>query len=174
MATTCKLIAKTTLGSAASSIEFTSIPGTYTDLLCVASARSSFTSASVHFRVVDIRPNGATTNLSSRQLYGAGSTAGSESFASNIYAYITNNSGTTSTFGAIEIYIPNYAGSTNKSISVTSLAESNDASKNIMSALAGLWSSTTAISSLELNAATAAGVQFMSGSSFYLYGITKA
>ena len=41
MATTCKLIAKTTLGSDAAEIDFTSIPATYTDLYLVTSIRGT-------------------------------------------------------------------------------------------------------------------------------------
>ena len=72
MATTMKLIAKTTLGASASNIEFTSIPDTYTDLFLVCNMRTDYSG------VTDImlRFNGAAndTGHSSRELRGDGST----------------------------------------------------------------------------------------------------
>jgi hypothetical protein len=174
MATTCKLIAKTVLGSSASNIEFTSIPGTgYTDLLVVCSLR---TDRSVHAETVKLTLNGASTNYSERMLYG--DSVGVASYAQSL-AYLgaifcDSASATSSTFGNAEIYIPNYAGSTNKSVSATSVTEHNSATQNqaYITAFAGLWSSTAAITSLKLAPVT--GPNFVSGSSAFLYGITKA
>lgn len=174
MATTCELIATTTLGSDTTSVTFTSIPQTYTDLYCVVSARSSHTSATAHYRSFLVYPNGSSSNGSRRDLYAVGSTAGSQSGADLSFGIASNSSATADTFGSTEIYIPNYAGSTNKSISLTGVAESNNASYNGIFVSAGLWSDTSAITSLELNANTPSGTQFKAGSSFFLYGITKA
>lgn len=173
MATTCKLIAKTVLGSSASNIEFTSIPATYTDLLVVCSLR---TDRAVHAETVRLTFNGASTNYSERMLYG--DSAGATSY-SNTTAYLgaifaNSASATSSTFGNADIYIPNYAGSTNKSVSATSVTETNSGTQNqaFIGAFAGLWSSTAAITSLRLAPVT--GPNFVSGSSAYLYGILKA
>lgn len=164
-----KLIAKTVLGSDASNVEFTSIPSTYTDLLILASARSSRAS---HSDGILIQFNGSTSNLSSRWLWGSGSGTGSSSSASiALVGETAGDSATSSTFGNGEIYIPNYAGSTNKSISATGVSETN-ASVVGMSANAALWSNTAAITSIKL--LPDVGPNFKSGSSFFLYGITKA
>jgi len=171
MATTCKLIAKTTLGSSASNIEFTGIPGTgYTDLVVFCSIRTDRASAT---DVVKLRFNGASddTDLSSRLMYGTGSSTASENY-SYLYAMLTcAANATSSTFGNGMIYIPNYAGSTNKSTSSESASE-NNATAGYNFAGAGLWSSTSAVTSIKLFPLF--GTNFVTGSSAFLYGITKA
>lgn len=173
MPTTCKLIAKNVLGSSASSISFSSIPGTYTDLLVVCSLR---TDRSVYAETVKLTLNGASTNYSERMLYGdsVGVASYSQSLAYLGAIFCNAASATASTVGNAEIYIPNYAGSTNKSVSATSATESNSATQThaYIGAFAGLWSNTAAITSLTLAPVT--GPNFVSGSSAYLYGITKS
>ncbi len=170
MATTMKLIAKNVLDTTAASITLSSIPATYDDLLLVMSLRSN--RASLDYTDVRGRFNGATsdTNHSGRYLFGSGSTtaSGTESFCR--FAYATGATATSSTFSSTEIYIPNYAGSTNKSYSMTTVHE-NNSSTAYMIAYAGLWSSTSAITSIEVIADASS---FVSGSSFCLYGIKKA
>lgn len=164
MSTTCKLIAKNVLGTAASSVSFTSIPGTYTDLLLLSSVRASTTSD--YFW---IRFNGVSTNLSGRSLYGQnGSTATSISIAP--YARMVQSDHTANTFSSNSIYIPNYAGSTNKSLSVDAVYSTNSA-LSLLDAVAGLWSSTAAIIQVDLIPNSG---DFAISSSFFLYGITKA
>ena len=169
MATSMKLIGKITLGSDAADVTFSDIPGTYTDLLIVASARSSRAS---HSDSIHVQFNGSTSNLSSRWLWGSGGGTGSSSSSTKAFAgEFAADSATASTFGNGEIYLPNYAGSTNKSFSATGVSETN-ATVVGMSATAGLWSSTSAITSIKL--LPDVGPNFKSGSSFFLYGITKA
>ena len=168
MATTMKLIAKTSLGSDASSIEFTSIPGTYTDLLLMTSLRSDRADVA---DVVKLQFNSNTSNYSARSILGTGSSALSTTYSGSEAGYSTAGSNTANTFSNDEFYIPNYAGSTNKSFSVTSVTETNNATA-YMHALAGLWSNTAAITSLKLTVLY--GTNFKSGSSAFLYGITKA
>jgi hypothetical protein len=168
-----KLIAKNVLGSSASNVEFTSIPGTgYTDLLLVISARSD--RSGFDSDLIEMTFNSSTTGYSWRQLYGNGSSAASYSYTT---AYVsggrcTGAASTSSTFGNSECYIPNYAGSTNKSISMTGVGETNATTAG-MDAVAGLWSNTAAITSIKLTA-SGSGVTFASGSSFFLFGISKA
>lgn len=170
MATTCKLIAKVSLGSDAANIEFTDIPGTYTDLYLVASLRSDRSSMA---DIVKARLNGATsdTSHSSRELTGNGSAAGSSAYSAAYPLYCAGNTATSNTFGNGEIYFPNYAGSTNKSFSGTSVQETNG-SESYIQASACLWSSTAAITAIKL--LPTYGSNLKSGSTAYLYGITKA
>jgi hypothetical protein len=168
MATTCKLLAKEILGSTTASVTISSIPATHDDLLLIVSPRSTH----VGQTGLDMRVNGDTgSNYSTRRLYGTGSAAGSDSYTTTqAYVGIMPGTDTTDVFGSAEIYIPNYAGSTNKSFSSSGCTEKNTTASFIVVA-ANLWSSTAAITSITLfpdNASLA------SGTSVYLYGIKKA
>jgi hypothetical protein len=172
MATTCKLIAKTTLGSTAADVTLSSIPQTYDDLVILYSARVASSGTSF---VLKARVNGATadTSHSCRELYGEGSGApGSRSLSYLSVGWAPGTSATADTFSSAEIYIPNYTGSSNKSFSSCSVLE-NNATYGAATVVAGLWSSSSAISSLTLLPSSGTD-SFASGSSFYLYGITKA
>ena len=169
---TFEKIAFTEVGSGgASSIEFNSIQANWTDLclkLSVKTNRSGTFQANML-----IAFNGVTTNLSSRILRGLDTSANSYSAASGIeYSADGNGSTATSTFGNADIYIPNYAGSTNKSLSIDSVAEANEANQfNYLTA--GLWSSTSVITSIQITSKDA-GTTFLQYSTATLYGIKKA
>ena len=147
MADTFVKIATVTVGAGgASTIDITSIPSTYTDLQVVLSGRGNNSSYSNMY--VGIKFNSSGSNLSSKVLYGSGVGAGSFS-DTTIYAPVDASGSTTSTFGSYQAYIPNYAGSTYKSVSIESVAEKN-ASQIDMYMTAGLWSNTAAITSITL------------------------
>jgi hypothetical protein len=168
MANTFTLIASSTVGAGgASSIDFTSIPSTYTDLVLVCSLRVS--RASVVNNTV-IKFNGSSTSYSERVLYGNGSSAGSYS---DTQIYDVNNAAnsTASTFANSQFYIPNYAGSTNKSVSNDSVSETN-ATAATAQLVAGLWSNTSAITSISLT--DYSGTNFVQYSTAYLYGVKNA
>lgn len=164
MAKTMKLIAKQTLTGTATSVTFSSIPGTYTDLMLVGSYFNTGTVDNVIMRF-----NGATndTNHSGRRIYGTGSSALSDSYSFVLLSATFGSSGPTSA----EAYIPNYAGSTAKSISSTGVTE-NNATLGYIYVGAGLWNNTAAITQITL--LHLSGSSFDTGSSFFLYGITKA
>ena len=167
-------IASVTVGSGgASSIEFTSIPSTYTDLVVKLCSRNDAATTVGGFWV---EFNGSTSNLSCRFLYGTGSATGSVADGTAIFGYTNADSSTSDTFNNAEIYIPNYAGSTNKSVSIDSVMENNASGAN--SALtAGLWSSTAAITSLKLrtfNNSNSALANFKQYSTAVLYGIKNS
>jgi len=168
MPNTFTLIASSTVGAGgASSIDFTSIPSTYTDLVLVCSLRVS--RASVVNNTV-IKFNGSSTSYSERVLYGNGSSAGSYS---DTQIYDVNNAAnsTASTFANSQFYIPNYAGSTNKSVSNDSVSETN-ATAATAQLVAGLWSNTSAITSISLT--DYSGTNFAQYSTAYLYGVKNA
>ena len=171
MATTCKLIAKNVLGSDTATVTFSSIPGTYTDLLVVASHRTT-ASGNAQTYVLNMNINGVSTDRTWRRL-GAynGNQTYSDSGTGATTAICPGSTVTADTFGSTQIYFPNYAGSTNKSFSVDDVTENNSSTNNSITPLAGLWSSTAAIT--ELSFAAGSG-NLKSGSSFFLYGITKA
>jgi hypothetical protein len=154
-----------TVGSGgASSIDFTSIPSTYTDLLLKVCGRDGSISGTF-----ELRPNNATTNRTTKELYGTGAAAGSQSQTA-FYFDMEPSNYTASTFGSADIYIPNYAGSTNKSFSVDATSE-NNATTSYMRMAAWLWSSTAAITSLYLYPSSGSIQQYSTAS---LYGILKS
>lgn len=170
MANTFVKIATVTVGAGgAASMDFTSIPSTYTDLCVKICART--TNAAVNDNV-SIRPNGNTTNRSARRLYGQGISALSDTLTDIVVGNIAGANATASTFGNAEFYLPNYAGSSNKSFSNDGVNESNVATGVAMSIVAGLWSSTAAITSLNLY--TESGSNFVQYSTATLYGISKS
>ena len=150
------------------SIDFTSIAASWTDLCIKFSLRSNHASVA---DFVKIRFNGSSTSYSLRALYGVDSTAASQSFTELLGA-IDGNTATSSTFGNGEYYIPNYAGSTNKSLSVDSIGESNAANGSYAWFGAGLWSNSAAITSIALTPFN--GTSFNQYSTATLYGIKKA
>ena len=169
MAITYTAIATTTVGAGgASSIDFTSIPNTYTDLLIKISTRS--TVAGTGQDDINVTFNGSTSSYSWRNLLGSGSSAISQSGGtSNIrMSAVSPNAGTTSsTFSNAELYIPNYAGSNNKSVSIDMVSEANQAS-TYMGLVAGLWSNSSAITQVTFTGASGNFVQYSSAT---LYGI---
>jgi hypothetical protein len=174
MANTYTLINSSTVGSGGvSTFSFSSIPSTYTDLKFVMSARQSTASIAADVTVVF---NGASANNSNKYLYGDGTSANS---GTNGYTpslnYISigvGNNATANTFSNVEMYVPNYAGSNNKSFSVDSVGESNQSTSVFQIMIAGLWSSSSAINQITVAPATA--VNFLQYTTFYLYGISKS
>jgi hypothetical protein len=164
------LVSTVTVGSGgAASIDFNSIAQTGTDLLVQFSGRGNF--AAVGEAVV-ITFNGSSTGYSWRNLYGNGSSAASGSGSSTSLQLIMGMNGTSATsntFSNVSIYIPNYAGSTNKSISYDGVHE-NNASQAGQAIVAGLWANTAAITSIALSFF---GFDFLQNSTASLYLITK-
>jgi hypothetical protein len=167
MANTFELIASTTLGSAQANIDFTSIPSTYTDLCLKFSARTAQAEVATWLKIAF---NGSAASFSSRYLVGNGSAASSNTLAQYGGDGVSANA-TASTFSNVEIYIPNYAGSANKSYSVDSVTE-NNATSAFALLIAGLWSNTAAINQITLTPNT--GANFVQHSSAYLYGVKNA
>jgi hypothetical protein len=165
-----KLIETKTLTVAAASIEFTSIPQTFTDLVVVWSLR---TSRAATIEGVLIAFNGSSANFTHRALYGTGPTAASGSGASGRAGVVNGNTSTANTFSNAYLYIPNYAGSTNKSYSVDSADENNTSAafESFLELVAGLWSQTAAITSLRITPDL--GNNLVIGSTVSLYGVTK-
>jgi len=170
MANTFELIASSTVGVlGASSIDFTSIPSTYTDLCIKASLRTAQFGTAEASQSLLIQFNGTTTNYSYRLLQGYNNTAASYNGTTRFFGDATNSDATASTFGNLEIYIPNYAGSTNKSYSADSVTE-NNGTKAAADLDAGLWSNSAAITSISISAAS----NLVQYSTAYLYGVKNA
>jgi hypothetical protein len=171
MANTYTKIASVSVGSGgAATIDFTSIPATYTDLLLKVSLRGPTGYASDTMDTY-LRFNGTTTNYSDRLLYGTGSAVASISETSTgIDFRVVGQNSTASTFGNAEIYIPNYAGSTNKSVSIDAVTE-NNATSVLTQLEAGLWSNTATINQITLVPFTTGFAQYSTAT---LYGIKNS
>lgn len=158
-------IATTTLGSATSTVTFSSIAGTYTDLVLILNLQVSAASSDYSVRV----NNDSSAIYSRTVLYGEGTTAASlrnsnqTYFQPEAYAYPTNAMSQNSI-----IHFMNYSNSTTNK---TFLARSNNASTGV-DAIVGLWRSTAAINRIDV--ATIGAPNFSIGSTFTLYGIASA
>lgn len=160
------LISTVTVGAGgAASIDFTSIPGTYTDLMLVYSLRGAG-GGGTDWQDCKVQFNGVTTGYSNRGLYGTGSAAGSNT-ETTITLRAGGPSNTANTFGNGSLYIPNYAGSTQKSVSIDNVGE-NNGTVAVQFLTAGLSTSTSAISSLSIIPLSGTIVQYSTTS---LYGI---
>lgn len=166
MATFFKIATVTVGSGGASTINFTSIPSTYTDLQVMFSTRVS---GSGNYLQCNVGINGQSsgTNITARTFWATGSSAGSNTSEYGFHS--TAASATASTFANASIYFPNYAGSTNKSYSVDDVTETN-ATDAVRHLTAGLWSQTAAINQLTFTPSSGTFDQYSSAT---LYGIKK-
>ena len=165
MPATYEPIATTTLSSTASTITFSSISGSYTDLRIILTAT---TTASV---VPSLRFNSNTaTNYSNTSLHGNGSTANSGRNTSTNEMFMTDNTQTSTTIPIlVDINIFSYSGSTNKTVLSCNSGDLNGS--GVVERVVGLWRQTAAITSIELRARS---TTWASGTTATLYGILKA
>lgn len=162
MPATYEPIASQTLSSGATSVTFSSIPGTFTDLVLVAHLQAS------SLVYTALRFNSDTgNNYSSTYVWGNGSSAssGRQSSVSNIAGFPSNNSGNPVPF------ILNVFSYGNTNVNKTTLA-SNANSGGDLGRIVGLWRNTAAITSLTLLTDTANS--WASGSTFSLFGVKAA
>ena len=152
-------IATNTLGSATASVTFSSIPGTYKDLVLVINGGNSVgTNLSLQFN------SDTGSNYSSTRLQGDGSTASSSRFSSQVEMIGPQIS--TSIDNVIIANIMNYSNATTYK---SALMRGSDAS-SLVNAYVGLWRSTAAITSVKIITYTNS-YTINSGSTLTLYGI---
>jgi hypothetical protein len=169
MATTFDPIATTTLGSTASSITFSSIPATYTDIRIVIVGRGG-TGTGTNWDCYTRFNTDSGANYSTTVLSGSGSAASSFRITGDtgIYGLIPGPTSTAGAIGLVAVNVFSYAGSTYK----TTLSECNqdlNGSGNV-NRIAGLWRNTAAITTISLHAQ----VDFATGTTATLYGIKNA
>lgn len=168
MPTTYEPIATNTLGSAASSITFSSIPDTYTDLKVIFTGTTTLSGETLYYRF----NSDSGSNYSITQLYTtSGISLASRRLTSATQLSTTFSSSLQSTNPQmISFDVFSYAGATNK----TTLGNhaGDDGSAGGVDLTAGLWRSTSAITSIFIFAS--GGTTFKVGSTFTLYGIKNA
>lgn len=162
---TYQLIQTKTLGSSQAAIEFSSIPQDGTDLLVVCSLRGD---QNANNGFTNIGFNSSTANFNTRFLQGDGSGAQGGNGTRGI-GYLSNAFYTSNSFDNTNVYILNYAGSTNKLFTADSVVE-NNATLGWQFIVNGLWSNTAPITSIEITPNTG---NFVSGSTISLYKITR-
>ena len=156
MTITYEKIATNTLTSNQSSITFSSITSTYTDLVIVV---DGFSTAGGEFRCRFNSDSG--TNYSWIQLYGDGSTAGTSISNNQSYGRLGS---TRTTQNSIIVDIANYSNSTTFK---TAISRDGNGSV-IINTITSLWRSTSAINSIQFFPETGA---FNTGMVFTIYGI---
>ena len=161
MTATYDCIATTTLGSGTGTVTFTSISGSYTDLILITNSATGVNDIDMYIQV-----NSDTgTNYSWTRIFGNGSTASSSRGTSTSLGYrVGNMSGSNVGQNNAVIQFQNYSNTTTYK---TILSRSNNASL-LVEAFVGLWRSTSAITSMDIK--TQSG-NFSTGSTFTLYGI---
>lgn len=160
-------LATTTLGSAASSITFSSIPSTYTDLRVVLSNNPT---ASTGQNVVLTFNNDTATNYSTTLIRGNGSVAVSSALTNRANMSLDNNGTSTTYPNLYELDIFSYAGSTYKTALVSNSSDFNGSGE--VTKIVGLWRSTSAINRIDFKYAT--GSNFSTGTTATIYGIRAA
>jgi hypothetical protein len=174
MPVTFQKIASVTVGSGGtSSIDFTSIPQTYTDLCVKLSLRGSNNDP---YALIRTRLNGATSGYTTTRLYGysgSGTGTGSDGNTGLTYlygGYPSASAATANLFGSDEFYFPNYAGSNQKSYSQET-AGVNNSGIALQVFIAGIWTGTSAINQISFNNEYG---NFTEYSTATLYGISKS
>ena len=170
------LIASQTLASSAASVTFSSIPQTYTDLVLRVSARTDRSGQQSDGLIWYYNTTSGSASASYTTLYGSGSAAASSRNNGNfgeLADYTTDGAtSTANSFGNLELYIPNYTTTGTKPASAFGVTETN-ATTAYMGATAALFASSIgAVTSLLIYPGWS--TNFVSGSSFYLYGIKNS
>lgn len=156
-------IATNTLSSAAANVTFSSISGSYTDLIIVCSAKSDGSQSMRMQFNSDTATNYSSTQLSATTGDGLVNSARFTSVNEIRIGYYQSGLSTTDFLPCI-IQIQNYSNSTTYKTALGRSAQQSVAT-------VGLWRSTSAITAVKLYPATG---NFTSGSTFTIYGIAAA
>lgn len=174
MASTFTIIGRQILGSSAASVSFASIPGTYTALLLIGQTRTDRASNAVDN--VNFQFNADSgSNMLAKTLTGNGATvsvaptAAAQKLSASSLA--TAATATTNAFASWEMIIPDYCGSNDKAIHIRNTHETN-ATTAFTTMISAVWRNAAAVTQIDITPVN--GTNFVSGSTFHLYGITKA
>jgi hypothetical protein len=160
MPRTYEPIASQTLSSAATTVTFSDIPSTYTDLVIVANVKGSVGA------YPQIQINGSGANLSRLYLVGNGSAASSSKASDNYIVGATNwNTGDSAFTTITHIF-----GYSNTTTFKTLLTRVSNASVGV-EAVVNTWRSTSAVTSFAYYASSG---NLAIGSTIALYGIKAA
>jgi len=167
MPATYEKIQTTTLGSATSSISFTSISSAYTDIVLAWAYKSN----SSNQPTLKLTFNGSTTGYSGRQLYGNAAAPGSNNNTNAAFISIARAAGGPIPSGEtalLLLHIMDYT-NTNKYKTVFAQYNSNSTGGELD---VGLWQNTSAINRIDIDTPTSN--DYAVGSVITLYGIKAA
>jgi hypothetical protein len=177
MANTYTLIEAKTLGSTTSSVTFSAIPQTYTDLKLVWSGRQSRNVFTAGYTVVQFNSSTSNYTYKTFQAEGSGSAVSQTQAGLTTDGFVIggvdNSNNTADSFGINEMYVPNYTSSNYKSVNGEGGSEQN-ATGVLMLFTSGLWSDTAAITSVTLKPWVGSYFDWLANSTFYLYGISNS
>lgn len=164
MAVTYEPIASVTLGAAAASVEFTGIPGTFSDLVLIFCGKHNSATQTIQLTV-----NGSATGYSDTILSGNGTAASSTRHSSGTVIRLDNATGfnTTNPLTGI-VNVMSYA---NTSVFKTFLASVADPTNGV-DRIVGLWRDTTAITSIKI--APGASTNLAAGFTASIFGVRAA
>ena len=165
MAATYEPIATQTLGSAAATITFSSIPATFTDLRLAIVGQ--YTTGGGNTRITF---NADTaSNYSSTRIGGNGASAFSDRVTNQTFQRLNFEGNTTTNPNFLTADLFSYAGSTFKTSLITESSDKNGS--GAVYRTVGLYRSTSAISSIEISLSSST---FAAGTTATLYGIKNA
>ena len=155
-------LANITLGSASSTVTFSSISGNYRDLIVVFSGSTTSNGAGASYRL-----NGDTGNN-----YGSVRALGISSPISSAYSgggnlpFLSSNEGLGTAISNVILQIMDYS-ATDKHKTVLNRNNNNNSLGTHTEMSAGRWFSTSAVTSITISS----NINFAIGSSFALYGV---
>lgn len=171
MATTYTLISSNILSTNTSSITFSSIPSTYTDLVVLLTLRSGSagTTCNITFNG-DTATNYNQTNMSTTASNTINSTNSSANTKFDISQFVVGSGATANTFSSGKMYISNYLSNNQKNVFFTAHNEGN-ATGVVSRQASGTYNTSSAITDITFDSL---GTNYVTGSSFYLYGIKNS
>lgn len=169
MTATYNCIATTTLGSNQADVTFSSISGSFTDLVLVMSFRNTKTIDNYSYPRIQFNSD-TGSNYSHTALYATGASVTSsrqtDLTSLNLYEGI-GDAPNSNIFGLITVNIMNY--SNNTKYKTVLVRGGSPLASTITSTQVELWRNTSAITSIKIF--DGAGFNIKSGSTFSIYGI---
>ena len=168
-------IAQSILGGASASVTFSSIPGTFTQLMLIIIGRSSVSALSDNILMQlngDTGANYDYEQMDSNETIAPASSQATAQTSTSAVGVVTGATATANQPGSVEITFPGYSGTTFSktmhAVGWLNRSTSSATSKDIIVTSAH-WRSTAAINAI--NIFLASGANFIAGSSFTLYGL---
>lgn len=161
------MISTTTLGASAASVTFSTIPGTYKDLIVVGQARSSIAATADTLRLQLNGDTAANYDYERENRFGAGDAANAAAFIDVVG--VAGSTAPANVADTFEIVIVNYAGTTfHKMVRAYSEVMTAASSGGLFrQTVSGRWRSTAAVTSVTI---LSPADNLVAGSIFTLYG----